>query len=232
MFLVVFRNRKRADIDYPAYAAEAERMLHLAQQRAGFRSFKSYTADDGEVIALSEWADEGSARAWGRDAEHMAVQGRGRSAYYASYTLFTCADPRIHHFEAPPFRSEGRVMDIILYGIPNCDTVKKARAWLDARGIGYSFHDYKKLGADPEQLAAWADRTGWEVLLNRRGTAFRKLPDADKEGLDSAKAVRVMAANPSTIKRPVVEYPGGLLVGFAEAEWAAALGWHVPDNPA
>lgn len=100
MFLVVFRNRKRAEMDAVAYSAEAERMEDLARQQPGFLSFKGYTAEDGEVVALSEWADEASARAWGREAEHRAAQGRGRSLYYASYTLFACADPRVHHFEA------------------------------------------------------------------------------------------------------------------------------------
>jgi len=98
MFLVVFRNRKQAGIDYAAYEADAARMQALAQAQPGHLSFKSYTADDGEVIALSEWADEASARAWGRVAEHAEVQGRGRSAYYESYTLFACDNPRIHEF--------------------------------------------------------------------------------------------------------------------------------------
>jgi Spx/MgsR family transcriptional regulator len=115
-------------------------------------------------------------------------------------------------------------LTIALYGIPNCDTVKKARAWLDAKGIGYVFHDYKKEGADPAKLAAWSDAAGWEVLLNRRGTTFRTLSDADKADIDRAKAIRLMEANPSLIKRPVVEHPSGLLVGFAPAEWEAALG--------
>ncbi|MGN6498095.1 MAG: arsenate reductase [Tsuneonella sp.] len=113
---------------------------------------------------------------------------------------------------------------IDFYGIPNCDTVKKARAWLDAKGIAYAFHDYKKDGADPAQLARWAAQAGWETVLNRRGTTFRKLPQADKADLDAAKAVRLMAAHPSAIKRPVVEHAGGLLVGFDSEEWAAALG--------
>ena len=115
-------------------------------------------------------------------------------------------------------------MSIDLYGIPNCDTVKKARAWLDAQGIEYAFHDYKKDGADPAKLERWVTEKGWETVLNRRGTTFRQLPDADKADIDAAKAVRLMAAHPSTIKRPVVEHPGGLLVGFDAAEWQAALG--------
>ena len=114
-------------------------------------------------------------------------------------------------------------MTIQLYGIPNCDTVKKARTWLDAAGIAYAFHDYKKEGADPARLAQWADAAGWEVLLNRRGTTFRKLPDAEKEGIDRDRAIALMAAQPSLIKRPVVEYEGGLLVGFSESAWEAAL---------
>jgi Spx/MgsR family transcriptional regulator len=114
-------------------------------------------------------------------------------------------------------------MSIDFYGIPNCDTVKKARAWLDAKGIGYTFHDYKKEGADPAKLRRWIADKGWETVLNRRGTAFRKLADADKADLDAEKAVPLMQVNPSTIKRPVVEYPGGLLVGFDADEWQAKL---------
>ena len=115
-------------------------------------------------------------------------------------------------------------MSITLYGIPNCDTVKKARKWLDAKGVAYAFHDYKKEGADAGRIAGWVDRAGWEKVLNRAGTTFRKLPEADREGLDAAKAVKLMAANPSCIKRPVVEHEGGLLVGFKQDEWEAALG--------
>lgn len=115
-------------------------------------------------------------------------------------------------------------MAITLYGIPNCDTVKKARTWLDAQSIAHAFHDYKKAGADPAQLARWCAIAGWEKVLNRAGTTFRKLPEADKADLDAERAVAVMLANPSCIKRPIVEHPGGLLVGFREADWAAALG--------
>lgn len=114
-------------------------------------------------------------------------------------------------------------MSLTLYGIPNCDTVTKARGWLDGRGQDYAFHDYKKAGADPAKLAAWCKAAGWEKLLNRAGTTFRKLPDADREGLDEARAIALMAAHPSCIKRPVVEHPGGLLVGFKPDEWQAAL---------
>lgn len=114
-------------------------------------------------------------------------------------------------------------MSVTLYGIPNCDTVKKARAWLDARGVAYAFHDYKKAGADAAQIARWCAAAGWEKVLNRAGTTFRKLPDTHKQGLDAAKAAALMAANPSCIKRPLVEHPGGLLVGFNADEWAAVL---------
>jgi len=115
-------------------------------------------------------------------------------------------------------------MSLHVYGIPNCDTVKKARTWLDGKGIEYAFHDYKKEGAEPAKLAAWSDAAGWEVLLNRRGTTFRALSDADKADIDRAKAIRLMEANPSLIKRPVVEHGGGLLVGFDPVEWERSLG--------
>lgn len=114
-------------------------------------------------------------------------------------------------------------MTIELYGIPNCDTVKKARAWLDARGLAYAFHDYKKEGADPARLAAWADKAGWALLLNTRGTTFRKLPEEDRAGIDGAKALKLMEAHPSLIKRPVVEHQGGLLVGFDSDRWGKVL---------
>ena len=114
-------------------------------------------------------------------------------------------------------------MSVELYGIPNCDTVKKARAWLHGRGIEYVFHDYKKEGADPLKLSAWSDKVGWETLLNRRGTTFRGLSDADKANIDRPNAIRLMQDNPSLIKRPVVEHSGGLLAGFDSAEWDAAF---------
>ncbi len=99
MYLVVFRNRKRADIDLAAYDAEAMVMETMARSQAGFISFKSYTAADDEVIAVSEWQDEAAARAWGQVAEHRAVQSRGRDLYYDNYTLFGCDEPRVHRFE-------------------------------------------------------------------------------------------------------------------------------------
>ena len=111
-----------------------------------------------------------------------------------------------------------------IWGISNCDTVKRARAWLDSLGIGYAFHDYKKEGADPGKLAAWSDVLGWEALLNRRGTTFRALSDADKAAIDQAKALHLMHAHPSLIRRPVLEYDTGVLAGFDPALWSAALG--------
>lgn len=115
-------------------------------------------------------------------------------------------------------------MSIEFYGIPNCDTVKKARTWLDGRGIAYAFHDYKKEGADKAKLATWCKAAGWETLLNRAGTTFRKLTDADRANLDEDKAIALMFAAPSMIKRPVVEHPKGLLVGFKPDQWEAIIG--------
>lgn len=105
-------------------------------------------------------------------------------------------------------------MTITVYGIPNCDTVKKARTYLDARGVSFAFHDYKKAGVTEEHLMRWANQVGWEKLLNKAGTTFKKLPDTDKADIDEAKAIALMIANPSMIKRPVVEGGKTLLVGF------------------
>jgi len=112
---------------------------------------------------------------------------------------------------------------ITLYGIKNCDTVKKARAWLDARGVAYAFHDYKVAGAAPEQLRGWTAEHGWEKLLNRSGTTFRKLPEQDRQDLDRDKAITLMLAQPSMIKRPVLDLGDRRLVGFSEAVWGEAL---------
>ena len=107
-----------------------------------------------------------------------------------------------------------------IYGIKNCDTMKKARAWLDDHGVKYDFHDYKAAGIERAKLEGWAEKAGWETLLNKAGTTFRKLPDADKEGLTEAKAIRLMLAQPSIIKRPVLELSGGkLLVGFKPEQY-------------
>jgi Spx/MgsR family transcriptional regulator len=105
-------------------------------------------------------------------------------------------------------------MAITIYGIKNCDTMKKARAWLDGKGVAYDFHDYKVAGIDKDRLKAWSDKAGWETLLNRAGTTFKKLPDGDKEGLNERKALALMLAQPSMIKRPVLDVGGKLLVGF------------------
>ena len=119
-------------------------------------------------------------------------------------------------------------MSITVYGIPNCDTVKKARGWLDGMRLDYRFHDYKKAGVEPKQLREWVEARGWETILNRRGPTFRNLPETERSDLDAAKAIRVMCANTSAIKRPVVEYETGngkgLLVGFDPQEWSTALG--------
>ena len=115
-------------------------------------------------------------------------------------------------------------MTITMYGIKNCDTVKKARAWLDARGTAYDFNDYKTAGIEEARLRGWAAELGWERLLNRAGTTFRKLPDADKARIDEDKAIALMLAQPSMIKRPVLDLGERRLVGFSEEAWAAALG--------
>ena len=112
----------------------------------------------------------------------------------------------------------------VIYGIRNCDTMKKARAFLDAKGMAYQFHDYKSAGIEPTKLKAWAKDVGWEKLLNKAGTTFKKLPDADKEGLTEAKALALMAAQPSMIKRPVLEASGKLLVGFKPEDYVAIAG--------
>jgi arsenate reductase (glutaredoxin) len=113
---------------------------------------------------------------------------------------------------------------ITIYGIKNCDTMKKARAWLDARDIAYIFHDYKVAGIERARLSAWADAVGWEVLLNKAGMTFRNLPEADKANLTKAKALALMAAQPSLIKRPVLDLGGALLVGFKPELYAERLG--------
>jgi arsenate reductase (glutaredoxin) len=103
---------------------------------------------------------------------------------------------------------------ITIYGIKNCDTMKKARAWLDGQRVSYTFHDYKIEGIEKDRLKSWCDELGWETLLNRAGTTFRKLPDSDREGLNERKAIALMLAQPSMIKRPVLDLDGKLLVGF------------------
>jgi arsenate reductase len=105
-------------------------------------------------------------------------------------------------------------MTITIYGIKNCDTMKKARVWLDGQGVAYDFHDYKTAGIDKARLTGWVKQVGWETLLNRAGTTFRKLDDADRQDLTAAKAVTLMLAQPSMIKRPVLDLGDRLLVGF------------------
>ena len=108
-----------------------------------------------------------------------------------------------------------------MYGIPNCDTIKKARKWLDSHDVDYVFHNYKKEGVDELLLRQWCKQVGWEVLLNKRGTTWRKLPECEKEGLDESKAVALLVANPSMIKRPVLCIRGDIEVGFSESAYQA-----------
>jgi arsenate reductase len=110
---------------------------------------------------------------------------------------------------------------IVIYGIKNCDTMKKARAWLDKHGVEYIFHDYKIAGIERERLERWAKKAGWEILLNRAGTTFRKLADKDKNGITETKAIALMLKQPSMIKRPVLELAGGkLLIGFKPEQYS------------
>ena len=112
-------------------------------------------------------------------------------------------------------------MSITIYGIKACDTMKKARTWLDDHGVTYAFHDYKAVGIDRASLERWDGQVGWEVLLNRSGTTFRKLADADKTDLNQDKAIALMLDQPSMIKRPVLDVGGELLVGFKPDAYAA-----------
>jgi arsenate reductase len=113
---------------------------------------------------------------------------------------------------------------VTIHGIKACDTMKKARDWLDGHGVAYGFHDYKAMGVDRATLEAWARQVGWETLLNRSGTTFRKLPETDKTDLTEAKAIGLMLAQPSMIKRPVLDVDGKLIVGFKPEIYKAALG--------
>ena len=112
---------------------------------------------------------------------------------------------------------------ICMFGISNCDTVKKARKWLDAHAIDYEFHDYKKKGIDKATLTGWCKTLDWETLVNKRGTTWRKLPDEDKEGLTQARAIQLMLDNTSLIKRPVIDTGINLLVGFDEAQYSGTF---------
>ena len=114
-------------------------------------------------------------------------------------------------------------MTMTLYGIANCDTVKKARSWLAEHGVAYAFHDYKQAGVPQDRMRDWVEQLGWQAVLNRAGTTFRKLPDADKADLDEPRAIAIMLASASAIKRPVLDGDGVLLVGFAPERYVAAL---------
>ena len=113
-----------------------------------------------------------------------------------------------------------KLMNPTLYGIRNCDTMKKARAWLDRQGVAYRFHDYKTEGIERSRLDCWTSKVGWEALLNKAGTTFRKLPELQKERLDEARAIALMLDQPSMIRRPVLEAGGKLLVGFKPEQYA------------
>src|SRR3989440_11541486 len=119
---------------------------------------------------------------------------------------------------------------IAIYGIKNCDTMKKARAWLDGQRVAYTFHDYKIEGIEKDRLKSWCDELGWETLLNRAGTTFRKLPDSDREGLNERKAIALMLAQPSMIKRPVLDLGGRLVVGFKPEIYAREVGSKVQSR--
>ena len=111
-----------------------------------------------------------------------------------------------------------------IYGIKNCDTMKKARTWLETHKVAHQFHDYKTAGIDKATLEGWTKKVGWEILLKRAGTTFKKLPDADKENITEKKAIALMLAQPSMIKRPVLEAKGKLTVGFKPEEYKKLFG--------
>jgi arsenate reductase len=117
----------------------------------------------------------------------------------------------------------GEAKTVTIHGIRACDTMKKACDWLDRRGVAYAFHDYKRQGIEREVLQGWARTVGWETLLNRAGTTFRKLPEADRTGLTEANAIELMSAQPSMIKRPVLDVDGRLIVGFKPEAYAATF---------
>ena len=134
-------------------------------------------------------------------------------------------DSGIVDHEAKRSRSRGNPeMPVTIYGIPNCDTTKKARAWLTAEGVPHDFHDYKVAGIDRGRLKRWAREVGWEVLLNRAGTTFCGLPESNKQVLGEGKAIDLMLAHPSLIKRPVLDIDGHIIVGFKPEIYESALG--------
>jgi arsenate reductase len=124
---------------------------------------------------------------------------------------------------ARPGTETAHMKSVTIYGIKNCDTMKKARTWLDQHGVAYVFHDYKAAGIERGQLEGWAQAVGWETLLNRAGTTFRALPEGDKDALSARKAIALMVAQPSMIKRPVLDVGGKLLVGFKPDQYAMAF---------
>ena len=158
----------------------------------------------------------------------MVIPGRREAASPESMNTLQPNSLRGVGFHARTFgpsrNNELTIMSITIYGIKNCDTMKKARAWLDKRGVAYSFHDYKSEGIERGRLEGWAKRAGWETLLNRAGTTFRKLPEKEREGLNEKKALALMLAQPSMIKRPVLEADGKLLVGFKSEIYQKAFG--------
>ncbi|MFL6797843.1 MAG: ArsC family reductase [Xanthobacteraceae bacterium] len=117
-----------------------------------------------------------------------------------------------------------RTESVTIYGIKNCDTMKKARAWLDHRGVGYTFHDYKSAGIERGMLETWAHAVGWEALLNRAGTTFRKLSEHDKDVRSETQAIRLMLAQPSMIRRPVLDVSGKLVIGFSPQTYQELFG--------
>ena len=120
--------------------------------------------------------------------------------------------------------SDGADTDTIVHGIPSCDTMRKARRWLDEHGVAYSFHDYKKAGIDAAKLEAWSAKVGWDQLLNRRGTTYRQLDESERDGIDEAKAIRLMVERPSLIKRPVIEHGDEVIVGFDDTLYTKLFG--------
>ncbi len=130
---------------------------------------------------------------------------------------------RHRHFAGRMPFEKGPLVTVTMFGIRNCDTIKRARAWLDGRGVAYVFHDYKASGIDRVTLAGWVGEHGWQTILNRAGTTFRRLPDADRDGIDEAKAIDLMLAQPSMIKRPVLDLGGRTMVGFKPEAYAAAF---------
>ena len=114
--------------------------------------------------------------------------------------------------------------DTTVYGIPSCDTMRRARRWLDERGVAHAFHDYRKAGITAERLEGWSARVGWDQLLNRRGTTYGKLDEGEREGIDEAKAIRLMVEHPSLVKRPVIEHGDEVIVGFDETLYTKVFG--------